>query len=105
MRVADEFNLDEIGEAAFNELHDRLKDPVERKKLPATGLLQVTSKWLDIKSKEPPEIKEAEPTVLELVETPGLPVQKKLELLMDEARRTREYLDLVERTLGELGGD
>lgn len=50
-------------------------------------------------------VKEREPTLLEIIDLPTLPVRKKMELLMARAVELRAELNAVEEALGRLGGD
>lgn len=100
----EKFDLDGLDDQVFALLYQRAAEGTLTDTA-LTKLVDLATKRQDAKAKEA-STQEREPTPLEIVESaPGLPVQRKAEILMGYARDLRAELDLVEKTLGGLGGD
>jgi hypothetical protein len=83
------FTLASLREAVGGELHRRLADPELVKELPGTGLIQIAKELLKLAEEAAPE---PDPLLADLLNQPGFPDEKKVELAVHEIGRLREEM-------------
>ena len=103
---SDSDKLSRVGDAALEELLNRLEDPEAAKELPGTGLLNIANAYVKAREKqlERDINKPSGPAVDEIDVILGspLPPERKRDLLQDALQRARERHD---RILELLEGD
>lgn len=93
-----------IGRLATSELLRRLR--TDASALPGTDLMKLVTAYFKAKAAGEAEDTpvEPDPDVLELVSSPGLPVERKRELLLSERTKTVERLSALDQAIEELDG-
>ena len=92
-----------LREAILGELKNRLTDPIAVKELPGTGLIQLAKELFKQKNEALTVVsEEPDPDVLDLVQSPGLPKERKHELLVAERLKAISRVTAIERALEDL---
>lgn len=102
----EEFDLAVLSTRVLGELQRRFGEPEQAKEIPGTGLIQLAKELIKLGEREKPEEDEENQTsILELLDTPGLPDNQKLTLAKHEIQRIESDLSALYDKVRELEND
>ena len=98
-------SMDAIGRNILVELNRRLGDPELAKDLPGTALIGLAKEYLKAQKPQTDTGPSVVPDVLDLIDHPGLPADRKRALVEQEIRACENRLEQCRMILGGLDGD
>jgi hypothetical protein len=105
-RLARPVDVAELGESLIRELRNRVEDPVKAAEIPGTTLMKLTSYFIEKQEREARDrdarLEDRLLSPAELIDHPGLPRERREELVREQLQRVEVDRVMLEAKLEEL---